>query len=235
MSLDAAVKIGGSLSRGKGLLKLCCEISRLGRRYSLLVVPGGGDFADQVRTAYRQYNLSETAAHYMAVLAMDQYGYLLNQLIAGSSLHLSLGLACRAAKSGKAAILLPSALIRRADPLPHSWEVTSDTIAAWVAHRARCRRLVLLKNVDGLMRENSRRDARPQLITEMSVAQLKKHAGGIDGYLPRYLSAAGLETWIVNGLHPKRLSVLLGNAHTIGTLIPSAKKPNRRPVPVKQW
>ena len=49
MSLDAVLKIGGSLSRGNGLEVLCREIRRLGERYRLLVVPGGGEFADQVR------------------------------------------------------------------------------------------------------------------------------------------------------------------------------------------
>ena len=59
MSLDAVLKIGGSLSRGGGLERLCREISRLGERHHLLVVPGGGGFADQVREAYRRFTLDE--------------------------------------------------------------------------------------------------------------------------------------------------------------------------------
>ena len=51
MSLNAVLKIGGSLSRGDGLEVLCREIRRLGERYRILVVPGGGEFADQVRTS----------------------------------------------------------------------------------------------------------------------------------------------------------------------------------------
>ena len=84
MSLNAVLKIGGSLSRGDGLEVLCREIRRLGERYRILVVPGGGEFADQVRTASARFKLSETTAHCMALCAMDQYGYLLNHLIAGS-------------------------------------------------------------------------------------------------------------------------------------------------------
>jgi aspartokinase-like uncharacterized kinase len=85
MSLDAVLKVGGSLSRGACLEALCREISRLGERYNLLVVPGGGRFADQVRDSYRRFDLDETAAHHMALLAMDQFGYVFNRLIAGSS------------------------------------------------------------------------------------------------------------------------------------------------------
>ncbi len=59
MSVDAVLKVGGSLSRGNGLESLCREIGRLGRRHHLLVVPGGGEYADQVRAAYQRYSLDE--------------------------------------------------------------------------------------------------------------------------------------------------------------------------------
>jgi len=224
MSVDAVLKIGGSLSRGNGLTVLCEEVSRAGEGHSLLVVPGGGGFADQVREAYRRYNLDETAAHFMALLAMDQYGYLLNQLIAGSFLKTDLLPAHQAAESGSVAVLLPSALIIRADPLPHSWQVTSDTIAAWVAYRARCRRLILLKDTDGLRAEEYADNFRAELIAELSVEQLAEHAGGVDDYLSRFLASAHLETWVINGLRPERLSELLDTGHTIGTRITPAAK-----------
>jgi aspartokinase-like uncharacterized kinase len=42
-------------------------------------------------------------------------------------------------------VLAPSRWLREADPLPHSWDVTSDSIAAWVAGAVGARRLVLIK------------------------------------------------------------------------------------------
>jgi hypothetical protein len=214
MSLKAVLKIGGSLSRGNGLRPLCRQISRLSGHYSLLVVPGGGDFADQVREADRRYRVDETAAHSMALLAMDQYGYLLNQLIEGSFLTADLFLACTSAESGRAAILLPSALVLKENPLPHSWQVTSDTIAAWVSHRAGCSRLVLLKDVDGLLGPDG-------LVEELTVEELDAHAGGVDRYLSKILSSVQLETWIINGMRPERLSELLNTNHTTGTRVAS--------------
>jgi len=210
--MKAVLKIGGSLSRGNGLRALCREIGRLSEHYSLMVVPGGGDFAEQVREADRRYHIVETAAHCMALLAMDQYGYLLNQLIEGSLLTADLHLARESAESGRAAILLPSALVIKEDPLPHSWQVTSDTIAAWVSHRAGSRRLVLLKDVDGLMRQDG-------LIEELTVKQLDEHVGGVDEYLSKFLPSVQLETWLINGLHPERLAEWLETHHTIGTRI----------------
>jgi aspartokinase-like uncharacterized kinase len=208
---ETVLKIGGSLSRGSGLNALCETISRLGERHRLVVVPGGGAFADQVRQAYRRYALDETSAHKMALLAMDQYGYVLHHLISGSCLTAGLEVACEASKTC-VGILLPSSLLTSADSLPHSWQVTSDTIAAWIAQAAHCPRLVLLKDVDGLM-------ASSEVIPELTAVELAQHAGGVDEYLSRFLAGANLETWIINGMHPDRLRELIERDHTLGTRI----------------
>jgi aspartokinase-like uncharacterized kinase len=42
-------------------------------------------------------------------------------------------------------VLAPYAWLRREDPVPHSWDVTSDSIAAWVAGAIGAERLVLVK------------------------------------------------------------------------------------------
>ncbi len=222
MSLDAVLKVGGSLNRGTSLSILCQEISRLGERFSLLVVPGGGEFADQVRKAYRRYDLDETTAHSMALLAMDQFGYLLNRLIAGSSLMVDLISASRAAESGRVVILLPSSAVIQADALPHSWQVTSDTIAAWVAQQTNCRLLVLLKDVDGLLTAEYAESSGGDVIKELTVEQLAEHTGGVDDYLSRFLPFTRMDTWVINGLWPERLSELLYTTHTTGTHITPA-------------
>jgi aspartokinase-like uncharacterized kinase len=197
-----------------------------------LVVPGGGAFADAVRDHYRRYRLGETTAHHMALLAMDQYGCLLSDLIPDSVLVTDLLSARRAAETGQTPILLPSALLVQADPLPHSWQVTSDSIAAWVAGLARARRLILLKNVDGLFAADPARDEEARLVEELIVKQLAVHvggtsksashvnrAGGVDPYLPTVLAVLDLETWIINGQHPERLAELLESGRTVGTCI----------------
>ncbi len=219
MKPDAILKIGGSLSRGSGLDSLCREIARLGELFRLLIVPGGGRFADQVRDAYARFSLDETTAHRMALLAMDQYGCLLGDLITKSAVTGDLSLALQAAESGRAAILLPSPLVLSEDPLPHSWRVTSDTIAAWIAHASNCERLILLKDVDGLLAEKTPIEDAPDLIPDLTAAQLAQHSGGVDEYLFRFLADAHLEAWIINGLHPIRLRELLETGQTTGTRI----------------
>jgi aspartokinase-like uncharacterized kinase len=219
MSLDAVLKIGGSLARGSGLPSLCLEISRLATRYRLLVVPGGGQFADQVRDAYRRFHLNETTAHNMALLAMDQFGFMLSQLIPGSFLSADLLSASAAAESGKIAVLLPFATIRQFDPLPHSWQVTSDTIAAWIARQTQCNRMILLKDVDGLLHMREAPNCSTELIPEFTVEQLAQLHGGVDEYFSQFLAAEPLEIWVVNGNHPERLIELIETGHTTGTRI----------------
>ena len=226
MRADAVIKIGGSLGRGTGLHALCREIERLGARYRLLIVPGGGEFADRVRATCERYALNDSTAHKMALLAMDQYGYMLNQLIVGSSASPDFQSAGRALEKGQTALLLSASLIMQTDTLLHSWQVTSDTIAAWVAQKIDCPRLVLLKDVDGLLAVEKDQELPTKLIANMTVKELAGHSGGVDEYLARFLACAKLETWIINGLYPERLSELLITGHTIGTRIgPSIRRP----------
>jgi aspartokinase-like uncharacterized kinase len=219
---DAVIKIGGSLERASSLEMVCEEIHQLGRDYRLLVVPGGGDFANQVRKSSLRHPLNDTTAHRMALLAMDQYGMMLGNLIASGEPVTELSSIRQKIAAGKISVLLPFSLLDTADPLPHSWEVTSDTIAAYVAQSVGCRRLVLLKDVDGLLAFEKGDRVPTKLIPNLTVPQLAQITGGVDGYLAHFLASAPMETWIINGLYPERLSELLNTSRTTGTRIAPA-------------
>jgi aspartokinase-like uncharacterized kinase len=208
------VKLGGGLGRGAGdeaLRALCQALGELGKRHPLLVVPGGAWFADAVREADSRFALPATTSHHMAVLGMEQFGWLLSELIPG---------AVRCADParvppGRTAVLLPAALAL--DPLPASWQVTSDSIAAWVAVRAGAARLVLVKDVDGLFAEWP---ARGDPIARMTAAELAAlRPAGVDEHLPTLLEAATFETWVISGRVPARLAELLEQGTTVGTRV----------------
>src|SRR5262249_22103589 len=110
-----------------------------------LVVPGGGPFADAVRAADRQLTLSDDAAHWMAVLAMDQYAYLIVDRLNGGMLVQDRRAIEAALDGERVPVLAPFRWLRETDPLPRSWDVTGDSIAAWVAAAVGARRLVLVK------------------------------------------------------------------------------------------
>jgi len=213
------IKVGGSLSRWPGLPALCREIGRLGAQHNLLVVPGGGEFADTVRDHYRRYHLTETTAHRMALLAMDQYGCLLGDLVPDSILATDLLMARRVVAGGQTPILLPSPLLIQADPLPHSWQVTSDALAAWLAGLVHALRLILLKDVDGLFSSDPAHDEMAGLFSQIAVKELAGHRGGVDEYLATVLASVAIDAWVVNGQHPERLTELLQTGRTQGTHI----------------
>jgi aspartokinase-like uncharacterized kinase len=145
-TVDTVVKVGGSLLANTTQLDAVLEtIALVARDRRLLVVPGGGPFADVVRDVDRRIGLPDTAAHWMAVLGMDQYGHLLASRLKTGMLICDPGVITATYDRGRVPVLAPSRWVREADPLPHSWEVTSDSIAAWVAGAVAAARLVLVK------------------------------------------------------------------------------------------
>src|SRR5712691_5439065 len=148
-SVETVVKLGGGLLAYPELFDaLVSAIGAAARGRRLLVVPGGGPFADAVREVDRRVRLSDDAAHWMAVLAMDQYAHLVAARLPGGVLVTELreiAAAFSAGPDGHVPVLAPYRWLREADPLPHAWDVTSDSIAAWVAGRVGARRLVLVK------------------------------------------------------------------------------------------
>lgn len=213
--IEAVVKVGGSLGRGESLEPLCERLAVLARSHRFLIVPGGGAFADVVRECYARGGLGESAAHWMAVLAMDQYGYLLADRIPGGGVARSLGRARTLAMAGRVPVLLPCDLLRRADPLPHSWTVTADSIAAWVAGRVGAATLVLLKDSRGMAGAPLRGEPHTR-ITLQQLAGWK----GVDPHLSTLLRTGQLDLWVVNGEQPERLGELLTTGRTPGVHLP---------------
>ena len=214
----SVVKVGGGLGRGAGddaLRALCATLGELGARHPLVVVPGGAGFADAVREHDRRFALRATTAHRMAILGMEQFGWLLGDLIPGAAPCADLARAPELA--GRAAVvLLPAGLAL--DALPASWAVTSDTIAAWVAGQVGAGRLVLVKEVDGLFADWP---ARGQPLGRLTVAEFAalRAAGGRRRAPARVLGRREFETWLIGGRHPERLATLLDRGSTAGTLI----------------
>ena len=89
--------------------------------------------------------MGDEAAHWMAVLAMDQYAHLIVSQLPASWLVYGPEDLVEASFAGSIPVLAPFKWLRSADPLPHSWDVTSDSIAAWVAGALGARELVLVK------------------------------------------------------------------------------------------
>ena len=142
----SVIKIGGGLTAlPEALDRVCAAVGKASRDGRVVVVPGGGPFADAVREFDRTVGVSPDAAHWMAILAMDQYAHVLAGRIPGAVLVEEPGGISDAAAPSRVAVLAPSRWMRSADVFPHTWEVTSDSIAAFVAGALDAARLVLIK------------------------------------------------------------------------------------------
>jgi aspartokinase-like uncharacterized kinase len=182
------VKLGGSLLDDGHPRALLDALVLLARARPIVVVPGGGPFADAVRHAADRHDPGASAAHWMAILAMDQHAQLLAGLAPEARLVAEAAALAAVTTPRRLAILAPYAWLRAEDPLPHSWDVTSDSIAAWIAGRLGARRLVLVK-------AGAAPEARPR-------AQI------VDAYFGRALPA-GLDCRIVSGRHPEQLEAAI--------------------------
>jgi aspartokinase-like uncharacterized kinase len=146
--IDAVIKVGGALLKSASdLQSAIAAIENAAPGRTLLVVPGGGPFANAVRTVGQLHTLGDDDAHWMAILGMEQFAVLLASRLRDAELVHRPGEIARAHSRGTIPVLAPYRWLREADPLPHSWDVTSDSIAAWVAAQVGARRLVLIKAV----------------------------------------------------------------------------------------
>lgn len=138
------VKIGGSLARDPALPRWLALLGdRGGGR--VVVVPGGGRFVAEVRSTQAQWRFDDRVAHNMAVLGMVQYGMLLNALCAALTPADSESAVREVIGDGGVALWRPFDLLRQdADELT-TWDVTSDSIAAWLARRLDAKCLALVK------------------------------------------------------------------------------------------
>jgi len=212
------VKVGGSLEPHKSALtKLMRTLVKMAQTHKIIVVPGGGSFADKVREAASTYNLSDEVAHRMAILAMDQYGLLLSCLAERCIYTYSLTEAKEASK-GSVPIYLPSRELLFDQSLEASWDVTSDSIAAYVAWRCGSDLLLLLKDVDGVFTADPKKDSGAKLIRSISSSALHGY-GCVDKALPTYIQRFNLVCWVLNGLKCGRLRSLLTVGKAVGTKI----------------
>jgi aspartokinase-like uncharacterized kinase len=139
------VKLGGSLIRSPRLSALLACLVRAGA--PLVIVPGGGPFADTVRAAQPILGFSDETAHRMAILAMEQTAFALADIEPRLMPCAEEPGIVEAHAAGHAALWLPVPLALDAD-VPASWEVTSDSLAAWLAIRLKAARLTLIKSAE---------------------------------------------------------------------------------------
>lgn len=157
------VKVGGSLLpwvEFPGRLRAYLD-SMNTQRQVLLV--GGGKPADFIRELDSTHGIGEKRSHRLALRSLDLTAYVVNDLVKGLAVVEQPGAFAEVWENGLIPILAPRWLMENLDgqsqdPLPETWTVTSDSIAARIASLVGAKALSLLKST-GLDGKISRRKA----------------------------------------------------------------------------
>jgi len=182
------VKVGGSLyNQIPDLAPILIASDR-----PLFIIPGGGPFADLVR----QVRVNNDAAHWMAIAAMEQYGWFISSFGILTTDRIAVPLTTT--------VLLPYRCLRLTDILPHTWDVTSDTIAALVAGTLHLD-LLLLKSIDGIFING--------ILQEQVTGLVESDI--VDPCFIPFVIKNTVKTTIINGSQPDRVEKYLK-----GELIP---------------
>jgi len=198
------VKLGGSVVRSAELPAWLEAIAQSLR--PIVVVPGGGALADEVRACQSQLGFGDRSAHRMALLAMDQLAWAIAGLRQGFTVGATEPDLRAALEHGSAAVWAPYALIAERTDLEESWRLTSDSLALWLAARIGAERCYLIKSV-----------ARDR--TAASPAQLARD-GIVDAAFPDMLKETGVTAILLgHGDQPAFAAALAGNADHCGTVI----------------
>ncbi|HTM02774.1 MAG TPA: hydantoinase/oxoprolinase family protein [Vicinamibacterales bacterium] len=192
------VKLGGGLLADREQwLAAITAIADAAASQLLVVVPGGGPFADAVRSVDVRVGLSDETAHWMAIAAMDQHAEMIAASLPASARVIDAAAIADAIRSGLIPVLAPLQWLRSVDPLPHSWDVTSDSIAAWVAGVLGAQRLVLIKPAGASGPEvvdSYFLTAVPERVEWHAVTTMDKLGEVLAGNLPAHRPSAGAES-----------------------------------------
>jgi 5-(aminomethyl)-3-furanmethanol phosphate kinase len=169
------IKLGGSLLNWRGfpeaLRTWCAQQTPMAN----VIVVGGGELVEAVRRLDRTHELPEATAHWLAIGALTVTARLAANLIAGSIVHHRLDELDLADEIGLQILDVLEFMqddARSGDPLPETWDVTSDSIAARVAQRLEASELALLKST------------LPDLANGACAIEELAASGYVDGYFP---------------------------------------------------
>jgi 5-(aminomethyl)-3-furanmethanol phosphate kinase len=163
------IKVGGSLfdwpefpQRMADFLTTYKATDQDGR---VALIAGGGPAADIVRTLDRAHALGDLTSHRLALFAMDLTAVILAELLPGTVAVQSLEAMTAVWSTGAIPVLAPRLTLEQIENhLPASWDVTSDTIAAWIAVHMAAERLILVKSAPLPARTDRQHAARLGLV-----------------------------------------------------------------------
>ena len=191
------VKVGGSVAE-----KLKTVFEALENVEDVKIIPGGWIFADLVK----ELKLNDEVSHWMAILAMSLYGYYMHEFGRGAGFEIAEPEDFSFFEKKGKFIVLPYRLLKNFDELPHSWEVTSDAIAIWIAAKIGERRVMKVTAIGGVVRNGE----------ILKKAKAFETEGLLDRYTPFLLRKHNIELFVCS---PEELKNYILRGRAKGTFI----------------
>ena len=191
----AVVKLGGSTAHAVEMETWVGALAA--SSLPLVIVPGGGPFADRVREAQENMGFSDAAAHAMAILAMEQFGHAILDGHEKLTPARSLRDMERALASGTIPVWLPSSMAIPEQDIPASWDITSDSLAAWLAGKIGADALLLIKQTDAFSGGDTVDSLAARGIVDVGFAAMLPP--GLDFHLAGPEDAAGAQAMFSSG------------------------------------
>jgi len=219
--MDWIIKIGGSLFP-ENAIKLCEAIKEfnnsLQNPVKILVICGGGVFANKIRNYNTTIQFSNTANHKSAILSMDIIGTLLADKVEGFKTVKSIEKAEIIIDQGMIPVLIPSDIMEQLDPLEHSWRVSSDSIALYLSNLIKAK-LLIATDVDGIYTHDPSQDGAKLIKIIRAKKLLNFGETSVDEFLPELLIRYKSTCYVVNGKHPDRIISIIQGRSSKYTLI----------------
>lgn len=198
------VKLGGSVVRSGALASWLEVIAEA--RTPVVIVPGGGALADEVRSCQQQLGFGEASAHRMALLAMDQLAWAVAGVRPGFEVGTTEEVLRAILGRGLVAVWAPSGLIAERTDIEATWRLTSDSLALWLAGKLGAEHCYLIKSVAAARGTRS--------------AHALAADGVVDEAFPAMLADTGVRAAIFGqGCQPALAEALAGDATQAGLLI----------------
>ena len=201
--IKQVVKIGGSLFPNYAI-----DLARKLKGTDSAIILGGGEFANLIRKYDGEMDFSEQANHWTAIDCMDIIAKLVNDKVESARLAYTIKEVNEISDEGFTPIFIVSQFLREEDPFECSWDVTSDSIAAYVAHLLNAN-LLIVTNVNGIYTQEPKEPGSTFISKIDAKTLLTFQESSIDVMLPSLLLEFGSDCYVVNGKYPERVLSLI--------------------------
>ncbi|MCQ2970329.1 MAG: delta 1-pyrroline-5-carboxylate synthetase [archaeon] len=201
--MKQVVKIGGSLFPDYAI-----DLARHLKNTDSLIILGGGEFANLIRKYDSEINFSQKTSHWTAIDCMDIIAKLVNDKVESTKLAYSIDEVQKISDEGFTPIFVVSGFLRCEDPFECSWNVTSDSIAAYISHLLNAN-LLIVTNVNGIYTHEPKESGSTFISKIDAKTLLNFQESSIDVMLPSLLLKFGTDCYVVNGKYPERVLSLI--------------------------